>query len=124
MVDNSGEWFFRRLERGVDMSVSSVSSVLYSDALKALDTSRKADAAKKGEVEVGVDRSQEQGDKVTISSRGNDLGRLAELTKAAPEIRSERVAELKSALEDGSLKVDSRELAAKMFKEMSLESWF
>lgn len=106
------------------MSVSSVGSALYSDALKALDTSRKADAAKKGEVEVGVDRSQEQGDKVTISSRGNDLGRLAELTKAAPEIRSERVAELKSALEDGSLKVDSRELAAKMFKEMSLESWF
>ena len=106
------------------MSISNVGSALYGDALKALDTTRKADLAKKGEVAVEAGRDQDQGDKVTISSRGNDLGRLAELTKAAPEIRSERVAELKSALEDGSLQVDSRELAAKMFKEMSLESWF
>ncbi len=106
------------------MSMNSVGPALYSDALKALETTRKADAARKGEVEAGAGRSQEQGDQVTISSRGNDLGRLAELTKVAPEIRSERVAELRSALEDGTLKVDSRELAAKMFKEMSLESWF
>ena len=105
------------------MSISNVGSALYSDALKALDTTRKADLERNSEVAVETGSSQEQGDKVTISSRGNDLGRLAELTKAAPEIRSEKVAELKSALEDGSLKVDSRELAAKMFKEMTLESW-
>lgn len=106
------------------MSISNVGSALYSDALKALDTTRKAETARKGEGAAEAGRSQAQGDKVTISTRGNDLGRLAELTKAAPEIRSEKIAELKSALEDGSLKVDSRELAAKMFKEMSLESWF
>ncbi len=104
------------------MGINSVAPA-YSDALKALDTTRKTDLARKGAaLEAG--RSQDQGDKVTISSRGNDLGRLAELTQAAPEIDSERVAELKSALEDGSLKVDSRELAARMFKEMSLESLF
>ncbi|MBN2809594.1 MAG: flagellar biosynthesis anti-sigma factor FlgM [Deltaproteobacteria bacterium] len=104
------------------MSISNVGSALYSEALKALDTTRKADQTKKGGVAVS-DGRQAQGDKVTISSRGNDLGRLAELAKAAPDIRSEKIAELKSALEDGSLKVDSRELAAKMFKEMALESW-
>ena len=105
------------------MSINNVGSALYSDALRALDTTQKADQAKKGEVSSEAGSSRNQGDKVTISSRGNDLGRLAELAKAAPEIRSERVAELKSALEDGSLEVDSRELAAKMFKEMALESW-
>ena len=106
------------------MSISNVGSALYSDAIKALDTTRKDGPLKKGESSAETASSGEQGDKVTISSQGNDLGRLAELSKNAPEIRSEKVAELKSALEDGSLKVDSRELAAKMFKEMSLESWF
>ncbi|MCD6429752.1 MAG: flagellar biosynthesis anti-sigma factor FlgM [Deltaproteobacteria bacterium] len=105
------------------MSISNVGSALYSDAIKALDTTRKDGPSKKGESSAETASSGEQGDKVTISSRGNDLGRLAELSKNAPEIRSEKVAELKSALEDGSLKVDSRELAAKMFKEMTLESW-
>ncbi len=104
------------------MSISNVGTAQYSDAIKVLDTTRKGESARKGEAAADADRNR--GDQVTISSRGNDLGRLAELAKAAPEIRSERVAELKSALEDGSLKVDSRELAAKMFKEMSLESLF
>ncbi len=106
------------------MGINNVSSALYSDAIKALETTRKDGPPRKNEASAETGTSGEQGDKVTISSRANDLGRLAELAKAAPEIRSEKVAELKSALEDGSLKVDSRELAAKMFKEMSLESWF
>ena len=106
------------------MSISNVGSALYSDALKALDGARKSGEVKKREVADTAGNSSGAGDKVTISSQGNNLGRLAELAKGAPEIRSEKVAELKSALEDGSLKVDSRELAAKMFKEMSLESWF
>ena len=106
------------------MSIDNVGPALYSNAIKALDTARKDGSARKGEVVAEADSSRNQGDKVTISPRGNDMGRLVELAKTAPEIRSERVAELKSALEDGSLKVDSRELAAKMFKEMALESWF
>ena len=106
------------------MSIGNVGSALYSDALKALDGARKSGEVKKREVVDTAGNSSGAGDKVTISSQGNNLGRLAELAKGAPEIRSEKVAELKSALEDGSLKVDSRELAAKMFKEMSLESWF
>lgn len=106
------------------MSISNVGSAQYSDAIKVLDTTRKAESGKKGGSAAETGSRGHQTDQVTISSRGNDLGRLAELAKAAPEVRSERVAELKSALEDGSLKVDSRELAAKMFKEMSLESLF
>ena len=106
------------------MSITNVGSALYSDAVKALDAARKSGGARKGETAAEAGKSQVAGDQVTISSKGNNLGRLAELSKDAPEIRSEKVAELKSALEDGSLKVDSRELAARMFKEMSLESWF
>ncbi|MCK5679492.1 flagellar biosynthesis anti-sigma factor FlgM [bacterium] len=103
--------------------ITNVGSVLYSDAVKTLDAARKSGGGK-GETVAGAGRNQAQGDQVSISSKGNNLGRLAELSKDAPEIRSEKIAELKSALEDGSLKVDSRELAARMFKEMSLESWF
>ncbi len=106
------------------MSIGNVGSALYSEALKALDGARKSGVVKKRDVAGAAGDSSGASDKVTISSQGNSLGRLAELAKGAPEIRSEKVAELKSALEDGSLKVDSRELAAKMFKEMSLESWF
>ena len=106
------------------MSINNVGAALYSDAVKTLEPTRKAESAKKGEAAAEAGSRRNKGDQVTISSRGNDLGRLAELAMAAPEIRSERVAELKSALEDGSLNVDSRELAAKLFKELSLESWF
>ena len=106
------------------MSIGNISSVLYGDAVKALESTRKSDSTKKGETGAESKKNQAAGDQVTISSKGNSLGRLAELTKTAPVVHSDKVAELKSALEDGSLKVDSRELAAKMFKEMSLESWF
>jgi len=103
------------------MGINSVGSSLYIEALRALGTERKSGAGRKTEA---AEKSPAEGDKVTISSRGNDLGRLVELSRSAPEIDSERVAELKSALDDGSLQVDSRELAARMFKEMTLESWF
>lgn len=106
------------------MSISNVGTALYSDALKALGGTRKSGGTKKNDGASGLNRGTSSEDKVTISSKANNLGRLAELAKDAPEIRTEKVAELKSALENGSLKVDSRELAAKMFKEMSLESWF
>ncbi len=103
------------------MAINSIGSSLYAETLRALGAERKSGGLRKGET---VGKKTGEGDKVTISSRGNDLGRLVELSRSAPEVDSERVAELKSALEDGSLKVDSRELAARMFREMALESWF
>jgi flagellar biosynthesis anti-sigma factor FlgM len=106
------------------MSINSVGSALYSEALRNLETGRKSDPERKAGNPAEGSAARETGDKVTISSRGNDLGRLVELTKAAPEIDSEKVAQIKSTLEDGSLAVDSRELAARMFKEMSFENWF
>ncbi len=106
------------------MSINGVGSALYSEALRNLEASRKNDSERKSGNAAESAFARETGDKVTISSRGNDLGRLVELTKAAPEIDSEKVAQVKSALEEGSLAVDSRELAARMFKEMSLENWF
>ncbi len=102
------------------MGINSVGSSLYIEALRALGSERKSGIGRKHE---DAGKGAVEGDKVTISSRGNDLGRLVELSRSAPEIDTERVAELKSALEDGSLKVDSRELAGRMFKEMTLESW-
>ncbi|MBN2705248.1 MAG: flagellar biosynthesis anti-sigma factor FlgM [Deltaproteobacteria bacterium] len=105
------------------MSITNVGSVLYTNAARALEAARKGAEAKKTEAAISAG-SPDEGDKVTISSRGSDLGRLVELSKAAPEVDGARVAALKSSLEDGSLRVDSRELAAKMFQEMSLESLF
>ena len=113
-----------QLGRYTIMSINGVGSALYSEALRNLEANRKSDSERKAGNAMEGAATRETGDKVTISSRGNDLGRLVELTKAAPEIDSEKVAQVKSALEDGSLAVDSRELAAKMFKEMSLENWF
>jgi len=106
------------------MSINGVGSALYGEALKNLELGRKSEPERKSGEMAERSESQAAGDKVTISSRGSDLGRLVELAKDAPEIDNERVTQVKSALEDGSLSVDSRELAEKMFKEMSLESWF
>ncbi|MBN2333735.1 MAG: flagellar biosynthesis anti-sigma factor FlgM [Deltaproteobacteria bacterium] len=61
-------------------------------------------------------------DMVSFSSKGKDIARIAEQVKETPEIRQDLVAEMKSAIEAGTYKVDSQDLATKMIKEMLMES--
>ena len=48
------------------------------------------------------------------NSATQTLNRIKETIRAEPDIRAERVAELKARLQDGTLKVDSEKLAENM----------
>lgn len=54
------------------------------------------------------------GDQVTISPRARLIQELKQRIAAEPEVREEKVAELRAALQQGTYKVTGREIAEKM----------
>lgn len=60
------------------------------------------------------------GDRVEISNDAAVLARGMEAVKNSPDVRADRVAELKRALQSGAYKVDAKKIAEKML-DSSLE---
>ncbi len=58
------------------------------------------------------------GDKVTISSEGRELQALWQRLMEGPDIREEKVTELRKAIQEGRYRVPAEEIAARM-----LEGW-
>lgn len=54
------------------------------------------------------------GDQVTISSRARLIQELKQRIAAEPEVREEKVAEVRAAIQQGTYKVTGREIAEKM----------
>ena len=61
-------------------------------------------------------------DKVEISSQSRDLKKIHDILGQTPDIRSEKVAALKKAIEGGRYQVSAEDIAAKMVKEIIVES--
>lgn len=61
-------------------------------------------------------------DKVEISSQSRDLKKIQDILGQTPDIRSEKVAALKKAIEEGRYQVSAQNIAAKMVKEIIVES--
>lgn len=59
-------------------------------------------------------------DRVNLSSKARDFHKIAEVIKHTPDIREEKVNELKEAIKKGTYKADSKKIAEKMILE-SLE---
>lgn len=57
-------------------------------------------------------------DKVSIST---DVQKVQEVLKTTPDVRAERVEELKQKVNSGQYRVDSREIANKMIKSLISE---
>lgn len=57
-------------------------------------------------------------DRVDISERAKDAARLMEEIKAIPDIRTEKVDELREAIKSGRYRIDSVKLAEKILKEI------
>jgi len=55
-----------------------------------------------------------RGENVNLSSQAKNLNQLEQKLGEYPEMDDERIAEIRSALEDGSYKVDAEKLAQKM----------
>ncbi len=59
-------------------------------------------------------------DRVDLSPQSREMKKIHEILATTPELRTERVAELKKAVDDGTYQVRSDDVAEKMVQEMAL----
>ncbi|PFG08432.1 MULTISPECIES: flagellar biosynthesis anti-sigma factor FlgM [unclassified Marinobacter] len=72
-------------------------------------------AAKTATAEKAAAQStQARGENVNLSTQARDLKQLEQKLGDFPEMDDERISQIRSALEDGSYKVDAQQLAQKM----------
>ena len=60
-------------------------------------------------------------DNVIFSTRSKDMQKLYEIIKETPDVREEKVAFLKRAIQEGKYSVDSETLAEKILNESLLD---
>jgi len=61
-------------------------------------------------------------DRVELSPQSRDIKKIHDILATTPEMRTEKVAELKKAIADGTYRVNTEDIADKMLKEMVFES--
>jgi|Deesub1362B_J571_1020462.scaffolds.fasta_scaffold00226_31 negative regulator of flagellin synthesis FlgM len=57
-------------------------------------------------------------DKVDISERAKEIAKLMEEVKSLPEVREDRVRELKALIEAGGYQIDPRKIAERLIEEL------
>lgn len=62
------------------------------------------------------------GDKVMLSSEAKSFGKLSAAVAQAPEVDSEKVANIKKAIAEGKFEVNPERIAAKMLQQEDLFS--
>lgn len=73
--------------------------------------------AKPGRPARAADETQPAGDRVSLSAQARELAAARQAIKAMPEVRADKVAEVKARLENGTYAVDADDIAAKMLTE-------
>lgn len=74
---------------------------------------------KQNAVEAGKQTSAT--DKVELSAQSKDLKKIRDVLAMTPDVRTERVAALKKAIEDGQYKIQAEAVADKMLKEQMID---
>ncbi len=76
--------------------------------------SREARRSTRGEGVAGKAQSQE---KVEVSSRAKDAAQARSIAASAPDVREDKVAKLKQAVQGGNYEVDANRVADRMVDE-------
>ena len=79
---------------------------------QAQDTAAKAEKSRAGEV-----RQTGKSADIEISDNARLMRKATEVVQNSPDIRADKVAALKKAIQDGSYKVDSEKVAEKVLEE-------
>ncbi len=69
----------------------------------------------------GVSSPDAGGDRVELSPESRDIKKIQEILATTPEVRTEKVAAVKKALEEGTYQVKAEDIADRMIQEMALE---
>ncbi len=90
------------------------------DGLNPLSTSRTQHGAAPGGADAAAHRRDDAAraggpqDAINLSSRGRLVADAARAVTEAPEVRAERVAQIKAAIANGAYRSDAREIAARL----------
>lgn len=93
-----------------DYATASLSSVYSTNAEQVRARRTQEDAAARPAPEQGPDT-------VTVSADARMLARMTETAQAAPDIRADKVAELKAQVDGGTYTMDNRAIAQSMLRD-------
>ena len=78
----------------------------------------------------GVDQSLQHGqekasptEKVKLSHRARDIQKIREIVEATPEIRTDKVGQLKREIETGTYSVNAEKVAERMLRESLIDAF-
>jgi negative regulator of flagellin synthesis FlgM len=82
------------------------------------DTAAAKEAEQRRRLEQQDQAARQAGDKVEISSASREVAKARDAAAAAPESRSEMVAEIKARVDQGTYEVDARQVADRMLMDL------
>lgn len=88
-----------------------------SNMMSGMDTLEQTSRAKNVEKTSAEQQQQTSGvesDNVTISEKGKDVSEMTRTLKSMPEVRADKIADLKERIANGTYNVSARDVAAKI----------
>lgn len=71
---------------------------------------------------VGANESVKASDKVSFSTQAKEINRIHEILAQTPDVRSEKVAQLQMAIQQGTYEVQGVRIAEKMFEKHYIDT--
>jgi negative regulator of flagellin synthesis FlgM len=93
------------------------SQVSSAETSSTKQTARSSEAKRIDNRPVKTEESSEKKGSVEISSRAKELSQAKELASSAPDVRADRVAQLKKQIADGNYHVSSEDIADRMLED-------
>ncbi|MBI5557530.1 MAG: flagellar biosynthesis anti-sigma factor FlgM [Deltaproteobacteria bacterium] len=92
------------------------------DAISQIRTDSKVEVKKNRKTEVGLEGPGLSGsDKVDLSSSSRDVQKMKEILDQTPLMRMEMIESLKKQIDEGTYRVDARDIADKMMEDLLSE---
>lgn len=98
-----------------------VSDINQKNLLQNVGQAHSTQSAEQNQKPGEVGAKAASGDRVEFSARSREMQKIYEALQTTPDIRSEKVAEIKKRIEEGQYRVDSETLAEKIIKESLLD---
>ena len=90
-------------------------------AIQYLNQANQSNQLDKTKIPQEVKNQQSSEDKVDISIESKDMQKINDVLKVTPEMRSERIADLKNLVDNNQYQIKSEAVADKMIREFLLE---
>ncbi len=98
-----------------------ISDIHQKDLLQNVGQSPSANPAEKNQKLNETEAQNVSGDRVEFSARSREMQKIYEVLQRTPDVRSEKVSELKRLIEEGRYRVKSDDLAEKIIRDSLLD---